>query len=268
MKKFPFFVAFLVLAARAPLLGYDTSPSNLQIVPEAIYAAATGGGTWATDVQITNFSSTPADISVYFFYNGGYTGPILLHQGLGTYCCYEYAYILAAIDSADPGPLTYYGHVGAVWFVTQSPTVKIQVEAMTVNGNYGKTAPALNVAAINTAALGRPMILQHLVQNSVYRTSVGVHNTSPTETYTVQFVIVSAINSPIGSIFSKTLAPGAFESFNPFAAAGVPTQICANCWLYILPTAGGTGAAGVMCYGSIANKTTNDTYALIARMYN
>jgi hypothetical protein len=250
-----------------PLSAYDTSPSNLQIVPEAIFAAATGGGTWATDVQITNFSSTPADITVYFFYNGGSTGPILLHQDLPIYNSYEYVYLLGAIDTADPGPLTYFGHVGAVWFVTQSPSVKIQVEAMTVNGNYGKTAPALNVAAVNTAALGRSMVLQHLVQNPVYRTSVGVHNTSPTETYTVQFVIVSAQNNQIGSIFSRTLAPGAFESFNPFAAAGVPTQICANCWLYIQVTAGGSGAAGVMCYGSIANNYTNDTYALIARMY-
>jgi len=267
MKRGLCIVGFLVLAAQSTLWGYDTSPSNLQIVPEAIYAAATGGGTWATDVQITNFSSTPADITVYFFYNGGSTGPILLHQALPTYNCYEYVYVLAAIDSADPGPLTYYGHVGAVWFLTQSPSVKIHVEAMTVNGNYGKTAPALNRVEINTAANGRPMVLQHLVQNPVYRTSVGVHNTSPTETYEVQFVVVSAINTTIGLPFTKTLAPGAFESFNPFAAAGVPTQICANCWLYILVTAGGSGPNGVMCYGSIANNYTNDTYALIARMY-
>ncbi len=62
MKRWLHIVAFLVLGAQLPLLGYDTSPSNLQIVPEAIYAAATGGGTWATDVQITNFGSVPANV--------------------------------------------------------------------------------------------------------------------------------------------------------------------------------------------------------------
>jgi len=270
MKKPLCFVGFLVLvlAARVPLWGYDTSPSWLQIVPEAIYAPATGGGTWATDVQITNFGSVPADIYAYFAYNGGTTGPIALYQSLPTYHSVEYAYILGAIDSADPGPLTYFGHVGAVWFVTQNETAKIQVQAMTVNGNYGKSAPALNLVTLNTAAVGRPMILQHLVQNDVYRTFVGVHNTSTTETFTVQFVIVSAINTTIGSVFSKTLPPLAYLSFNPFKEAGVPTQICANCWLQIQPTAGGTGPNGVMCYGSIANNYTNDTYALIARMYN
>ncbi|MDH4273129.1 MAG: hypothetical protein OEW18_14240, partial [Candidatus Aminicenantes bacterium] len=168
MKRPLCFIGILALAAQLPLWCYDTSPSNLQIVPEAIYAPASGGGTWATDVQITNFGPDAADIYVYFFYNGGFTGPIALHQSLPLYHCYEYAYILAAIDSADPGPLNYFGKVGAVWFVTQGANARIQVEAMTVNGNYGKSAPALNIAAVNTAAVGRPMILQHLVQNAVY----------------------------------------------------------------------------------------------------
>jgi hypothetical protein len=270
MKKGLCFAAFLVLvlAARVPLSGYDTSPSWLQVVPEAIYAPATGGGTWATDVQITNFGSVAADIYAFFSYNGGTTGPIARSQSLPTYHRVAYAYILGAIDTEDPGPLKYLGKVGAVWFVPQNESAKIQVEAMTLNGNFGKSAPALNIAAVNSAAVNRPMILQHLVQNDVYRTFVGVHNTSTTETFTVQFIIVSAIDTTIGSVFTKTLAPLAYLSFNPFKEAGVPTQICANCWLLIQPTAGGTGPAGVMCYGSIANNYTNDTYALIARMYN
>ncbi len=66
MKKALCIIGLLVLAAQLPLWGYDTSPSTVQIVPEAIWAAATGGGTWVTELQILSLASTPADVLVFF----------------------------------------------------------------------------------------------------------------------------------------------------------------------------------------------------------
>jgi len=56
-------------------------------------------------------------------------------------------------------------------------------------------------------------------------------------------------------------------SFNPFVQAGVPSGTYDNCWLLIEVTVGGYVTGGLMCYGSLANNYTNDTYALMAKQY-
>jgi hypothetical protein len=118
-----------------------------------------------------------------------------------------------------------------------------------------------------TAAQGRPMVIQDLVKSSMYRTSVGVYNTSPNYTYVVKFAIFDADNIQVGSSFEKTLTPSAFLSFNPFTQAGVTAGDYENCRLYIEVQSGGTDPRGVMIYGSIANNYTNDTFALIPLMF-
>jgi hypothetical protein len=264
MKKSLCFVAFLVLAAQLPLWCYDTSPSSPQIIPEAIWAQATGGGTWVTELQITNFAATAADISVYFLCAGEIRGWFLLHSGLVQHHSVRFSNILATIDSLDPDAgFSYYGRVGALYL--QASSMAIQAQAKTLNGNYGKTFPGLSNVAGNTAAQGRPMIIQDLVQNATYRTSVGVFN-SYEEDLTATFTIIDAANGIVGSPFSKTLSGMGFISFNPFAQAGVPSGTYENCWLHIEVT-GGDPEATLMCYGSIANNLTNDTYALIAKQY-
>jgi hypothetical protein len=261
-------VAFLVLAAQLPLWSYDQSPSDWQVLPEATWALASGGGTWVTEVQITSFATTAADINVYFYYNGGYTGPFPLYAGLEQYHSVRYSNILATIDSLDSGDTVYYGKAGAIWFWTTSTSSAIQVQAKTVNGNYGKTFPGLGVVDANTAAQGRDMVIEDVVQDTTYRTNIGVFNSSIDATYTVYFTIVDSADSTVGSEFSVILAPRNFRSFNPFNLAGVPSGTYSNCWLYISVTAGGTATRAVFCYGSLANNYTNDTYALIARMFN
>jgi len=265
MKKGLCLVGFLVLAAQLPLSGYDSSPSGLQVVPEAIWAAATGGGTWVTEIQITNYHATPADVQVYFDYNGGAVGPIMLYAGLAQFRSIRYPNILAAIDSLDAGATVYFGKVGALMFY--SPGRLLQVQAKTVNGNYGKTFPGLPPVTGNTAAENRPMIIQDLVQNATYRTSVGAYNAGSIS-ITVTFTILDAADVTIGSSFTRTLGGYGFLSFNPFTQAGVPSGTYENCWLYINVTSGGVQDNGLMCYGSIANNLTNDTYALIAKMYD
>jgi hypothetical protein len=264
MKRTLCLAAFLALAAQLPVWAYDSSPSFLQIVPEVIWAQATGGGTWVTEIQITSFETT-SDIVVYFDYNGGSTGGFVLSPSLPIFCSLKSSNILAKIDGLDPGPLDYFGHVGAVWFHTV--TGKIQVQAKTVNGNFGKTFPGLNLAEGNTAAQGRPLIIQDLVQNSTYRTFAGAYNPNGTTTYTVQFAVIDQFENYVGAPFYKTLPPLAFITFNPFKEAGVASGTYDNCWLEIKVMAGGSGPQGIMCFGSTANNYTNDTYPLVAKMY-
>src|SRR4030042_4831494 len=116
MKKVLCVVAFLVLAAPLPLWSDDQSPHYWQVLPEAVWAAATGGGTWVTQVQITNFTTTAADINVYFYFSGGNTGSFLIYSGLDLYHSVRYSNILATIDAYDIGGPVYYGKGGAVWF--------------------------------------------------------------------------------------------------------------------------------------------------------
>ncbi|MDH4197200.1 MAG: hypothetical protein OEW05_07335 [Candidatus Aminicenantes bacterium] len=266
MKKVFCIVGFLVLAAQLPLWGYDTSPSYWQIVPEAVWASATGGGTWVTEVQITNFGADPASITVYFDTSTAPGTGFVLPDIIPPLNSVKYSNILATIDALDSSALEYYGKVGAIWFTTGIVTVPIQVQAQTVNGNYGKTFPGLNVVEGNTAVLGRPMMIQGLVRNATYRTSVGVYNPTTT-TYTVRFTIVDATNATVGVYFEKTLTTFLHLSFNPFVQAGITTGTYDNCWLYMEVTAEDYTAAGLLFYGSIANNYTNDTYALIAKQH-
>jgi hypothetical protein len=161
----------------------------------------------------------------------------------------------------------YYGRAGALWFQAADINSRIQVQAKTVNANYGKTFPGLNIVAGNSAAYGRPMIIQDLVQNLAFRTFVGAFNTDELYSWVVHFKIVDAQGDQVGSVVEKTLLPLNFVSFNPFAAAGVPSGTYENCHIVIEVTVGGTGVSGLFCFGSIGNNYSNDTYALIARMY-
>jgi len=267
MKRIFSGLALLALASQLPLWGYDQSPSYVQVVPEAIWAAATGGGTWVTEIQVTVLGSYNASLYAYFHYNGGRRGPILINENLPPYRTIRYNNFLATMHQLDPGIFEYYGRVGALQLFT-AIIPNIAVQAKIVNGNYGKTRPAVSYAEANSVALGRPMFIQDLAQHTACRTSVGVFNLNTTESYTLKFTIYNTYHDIIGSEFYKTLGPEAFMSFNPFAEAGVGSGMYNNCWLEINAIGGGSTNMGVVCFGSGANNYTNDTYALIARPRN
>jgi len=264
MKKVFGVAGFLVLASQVTLWGYDTDPHFLKMVPEAIWAAAAGGGTWVTELQITNYGSTTAGILVAFDYGGGTTGAWRVHPGLAQYRSVRFPNILATLDGLDPNAFVYYGRVGALYISAENIGCTIQVQAKIVNGNFGKTLPGMSPVAGTTAAQGRPMVIQDLVKNSMYRTSVGIYNTSSYYTYVVQMTIFDANHTQVGASFNKQLDPIAHMTFNPFTQAGATAGNYENCWLHIEVTSGGSDPRGVMCYGSIANNYTNDTFALLA----
>jgi hypothetical protein len=210
VKKVLCIVGFLVLASQLPLWGYDMDPTSIKVVPEAIWALATGGGTWVTELQIANHGGFIAVIDVWLYYSGGSRGPIRVHDGLGNMRSVRFSNILATLDALDPGAFDYYGRVGALLIKTENASCLIQVQAKTVNGNFGKTYPGLTPLAGTTADNSKGMVILDIVKNATYRTSVGVFNTSASTTFSVIFFIRDGAGAMVGSYFEKTLAPHLF----------------------------------------------------------
>ena len=260
----PLVFYLLLLAVPFSLSAYDGSANSNVVLPECIWAAASGGGTWETEVQIYSRTDT-ATIYGTFFYGGGLQrGPFTLST-LPIANTYRSTNILRTLDALDSGTFTYYGKVGAVYFYTLGATPPtIQVTAKTINGNYGKTFPGQSVIAANTAAVSRYMRIPCLVNNATYRTFAGFFNTSAMDTYTVDFAIINSTGGQVGSWFSKTFVPTDYMAFNPFVEAGVSAGTYDNCWLFVVPIGGGTSAWGILGFGAIANNITQDPSALIA----
>ena len=74
------FVLAAVLAAPMFLQAFDNQPATEKVVPECIWAAAAGGGTWVTEIQIINRSaiSTTGHVNATFYHSGGAWGPFQL----------------------------------------------------------------------------------------------------------------------------------------------------------------------------------------------
>ncbi len=257
-------LAFLVIPSA--LLSYDNSPERRQIIPECIWALATGGGTWITELQITAMESGTV-VSAFFYYETSWRVVSNIWTSPGNYRTVKFSNILSTLQSLDPS-FTYYGRVGTLWLFTQDDSHRIQAQARTINGNYGKIFPRLRWVDSNTANLGRDMMILNLTQNAMYRTWAGFFNAvSGSHSITVTFTIVNQNGGTVGTAFSKTFAPWEFMSFNPFVEAGVGSGTYDNCWLYIHPTASGNwgpNTIGLFCFGSSANNYTNDTSAHIA----
>jgi len=244
---------------------FNNSPSNYQVVPECIWAPASGGGTWLSEVQITDLTGGSV-VSVTFDYGGGNRrGPFTLWTSPGADRNVKYANILSAMDALDTESFTYFGRVGAVEFSTQDGSHKIQVAARTLNGNYSKTFPGLNLTDANTADTVRRMMLQNFVNNATYRCTCGFFNPTA-DSVTVEFRLLDANGSTIGSPFTRTFAGYDFQSFSPFNQAVVPYPSSSydNVVLWITPT---SGSGKVMVFGASANNTSNDPVAHIGVQY-
>jgi len=244
---------------------YDNSPGNYQILPECIWAPATGGGTWISEVQITDVSGGSV-VSACFNYGGGSRrGPIAvwINSG-GANRSNKFSNFLSTLQSLDSG-FTYYGYVGTVEFSTQDDSHKIQVVARTLNGNYSKTFPGFNLTDSNTADTTRKMMIQNYVNNATYRSTCGFFNPT-SDSLTVEFRLLNSSGSLIGSAFTKSFVGYDFKAFSPFNEAGVPypTYSYDNVFLLGNPT---SGTGKLMCFGASANNITNDPAAHIAVQY-
>ena len=242
--------------------GNYNSPAQQKILPEVIWAPATGGGTWMSEVQVTDISGG-SQVSVYYNTRAGRRGPFpLWNNSGGALRSQKYSNILQTIDGLDSGVFTYYGTVGAVEFVTQDAAHVLQVMARTLNGNYSKTFPALSLHDSNTADTSRAMIIPNLTNNSTYRSTCGMFNPTA-DAVTMELRLRDAANTQIGSTITKTLNGYGFNAFNPFNEAGVPYPAYSydNVILQIQPV---SGTGKVLCFGASANNATNDPAAHVA----
>jgi hypothetical protein len=237
--------------------------SQWVVIPEAIWAAASGGGTWVTQLQIHAFNAnTPIYLQFFYQNTNSYRSVTLTLTGsANTHNTLRYSNILQTMGTIDTA-FDYYGKVGALLVFTTSPNY-LWAHAMTVNGNYGKTMPSwVWNNTENTAAVGRWMAIPGIQSTTSIRTGCGFWNSSSTAITVSFFVMNPASYNYMGSSFQKTIQPWGFISFNPFTEAGLSTGY-SNSWLLISPDSGG-GGQGMFGYGSLANNITNDTYALTA----
>ncbi len=243
--------------------GYDNGPGSQQILPEVIWASATGGGTWVSEVQLTDVTGG-SQVSVYYNTLSGRRGPFLLwnNSGGAALSSIKYANLLQTIDGLDAGTFTYYGTVGSVEFVTQDNSHLLQAAVRELNGNYAKTFSGLNLVEAETADTTRSMLIQNYTNNAGYRSTSGFFNPTA-DSITVEFTLLNGSDGQIGTQFSKTLAGHGFQAFDPFAEAGVPYpgNSYDNVILWVRPT---SGTGKVMCFGATANNASNDPAAHLA----
>jgi hypothetical protein len=106
-------------------------------------------------------------------------------------------------------------------------------------------------------------MIQNVSQTSTERTSIGLFNASG-NSITVQVALIWYNDSWLGWE-NITLSAYQFLSFNPFTRFGVTGTGYQVCRVWINPIA---GSGMCFAYGSLANNTTNDPFALIATQYD
>jgi len=243
----------------------DNSPSNLIVLPECLWAAAYGGGTWITEIQLADMTGGSTVVAYFSYGNGNRRGPFTIWTnsgGAGRSVLFNN--FLSFLGTIDTG-FNYYGRIGAVEFLTQDSSHKIQVAARIRNGNYSKTFPGLRMANGTTADTSRSMLILDLISNSSYRSSCGFFNISP-DPVTVEFRLVNGQGNTVGSIFTKTFVGYDYKTFNPFVEAGVPypSNSFDNIVLLVRPI---SGAGRIVSFGASANNSSNDPASHLSLRY-
>jgi hypothetical protein len=160
MKRFKglgaavFLLAFLSVPAVS--LAYDNSPATTVIFPEVIWAPATGGGTWTTDIQFyTRNGTNPISYTVFFMPQGvaGYWGGFTM-TGPDVQSLLLYPNFLSFVDSWDTNAAhVYYGKVGAIWIDTTGGATILGQAKTKHSGGYGKTFNGLNWQGDSNSAI-------------------------------------------------------------------------------------------------------------------
>jgi hypothetical protein len=255
--------AFLTLLSFTQLKAqYDNSPSNDLVIPEAVWALATGGGTWETSLQITCHSSgTGGTVWAYFLYgDGNFAGPVTIWTDPTSHASVYYSNILSYMDGIDTS-FSYFGHSGSMnVFATEGIT--ITTVARVYNGNYSKTMPGLNDVDSNSVSLSRVMAVLGLASNATYRSTLGLVNPG-VNPLTVNIYVVNASGTSVGSLIERTVPGYGFIALNPFVECGLPYPATSYDFITIeIWPVSGTGR--LMAFGASTNNTTNDSGAHIA----
>jgi hypothetical protein len=246
----------------------DTFADRRIVCPEVIWAPATGGGTWVSEIQITDRAGG-AVVSGYYYYAGGSVTFSSLVTGLTYGQAARFSNILSTIASMTGA--TTYGTVGTLYLYTQDDSHPIMVDVETTNGNYGKSFPGVRWSDDNSINMGRAGIIQNMTNTSTWRTFVGGWNgASGGWTMVVRFYVLTPTGwSYYGNFFDKTVSAWDFTSFNPFVEAGISAYSLDGCRLYAVVQSADPSPyeKGMFLFGSKANNITNDTSALFYRRW-
>jgi hypothetical protein len=252
------------------IVNADNSPARILICPEVIWAPATGGGTWMSRLQVTA-QETGAIVQANFFYGTSQTGYYTLFTSTSTSGNESKTYpnILSTLGTL--AGLNLYGYVGTLVLTTQSTSYHIIADVETMNGNYGKSFPAVQWIDNASFNYGRSYncMIQDISNDATWRTGVGVWNGSAYN-ISVTFYVIGSTWTYYGSTFSYTLAPWQFVSFNPFVQAGLGASSLDGYRLWgtvTSTTQPSPYSLGLFIYGSKANNLTNDSAALFFRPY-
>jgi hypothetical protein len=235
---------------------YYNSPASRLLMLDAVWALASGGGEWISEVQITDVTGGSI-VQVYYSSGASRQGPFTLWSNSSDpNRSINFVNILQAIDNLDGSAFAYYGTSGVLEFFTQDASHLIQVSARTVNGNFARTFPALADVEANTAVMGRSLLIPNISNNTAYRPSVVLFNPG-SDSVTIEGKIVGSDGVQIGSTFARTLAAN--------QAGVISVEVRANTYsngnIMIIVTAGN---GRVMAAGFTANNASNDPAAHIA----
>jgi hypothetical protein len=235
---------------------YENSPDAVKLIPEAIWAASTGGGFWQTDVQITA-RTNGTEIHGAFFYGGGNARVVSYGVTLDQWQIFKANNILFFMGTIDT-LYDYYNKVGTLILYAQDSAHNFQVNAHTRHSSgYGKSFNGINNVmgqSLNSAL--QYGAIMNLSNDSDRRSSMACFNYS-NNNITVRFYVMNHNGNYIGSYFTKTFTGSDFQAFDPFAEAGL-TGNYNNHFVYM---AYQSGSGNLFVIGASANNTTNDPSA-------
>jgi subtilisin family serine protease len=247
----------LTVTISTPTGGYYNSPARRLILPETTWAAASGSGTWVSELQLCDVSGGS---TVQAYYNTGASrlGPFTLwNNGAGgALSSVRFANILETLDGLDGSAFVYYGTGGALELLTQDGSHLIQAAVRTYNGNVSRTFPALADVATNTAASGRSLVIPNISNNGFYRPSVVLFNAAA-ESATVEVKVIGASGAQVGATISRSLAG--------YQQNTIVDELRAMSYANADVTVTVTGGSGrVIASGQTAHFSSNDPAAHVA----
>jgi len=240
--------------------GFSNSPRHELILPEAIWAPASGGGTWSSEVQITDTTGGSLLKVSFYLGLGVRRGPFTLWQSPGLGASFKVSNILEHLQTVlDPG-FSYDGKVGALVLETQDEAHRIHAAVRIRNGDVSKVMQGFGVTNARTVDVRRRKMIQNMKSTDAFRTSVTCFNPTSESVY-VEFRLMDGDGRLIGLPIFRYFVGRDFQAFMPFAEAFIesvppyPEASYENTWLQVNPT---SGAGRVVCSGALANNVSND----------
>lgn len=260
MLKKIFRICLIVLVSAGLLSAQSQDePEHIKIIPEAIWANASGGGYWQTEVQVVAHDDG-TELEAQFYYGGGSFRNVDLSVTLDQFETFKTSNILDYMGGIDTG-YDYFNKVGALVIGTQGGAYDIHVNVRTWHSNgYAKSFKGMNwnegLYINETVTDG---IIMNLFQDADQRSSVAFFNVH-INSITVDVSIVNSNGTIVGTPFQKTITGWDFQAFDPFAEAGLTDDTYSNHYVYI-SRATSSNNGDLFLIGASANNATNDPSA-------